>query len=97
MRGVLPNSASALVQVCSSMVPPGPSPITGIAPCVTFGSGSPPATPQPDPEVPSFVLSKVDVVYQMQPLIPPFELLGIQLAVLPNMSIHRQVSMREMN
>jgi len=97
IRGVLPNSAGSLVQVCSSMVPPGPDPITGVAPCVTFGSGPAPAGPQLDPEVPSFVLSKVDVVYQMQPLIPPFRLLGIQLAILPSLSMHRQVSMREMN
>jgi hypothetical protein len=39
----------------------------------------------------------VDVVYQVQPLITPISFFGIQLAVLPNMNIHRQVSMREMN
>jgi TadE-like protein len=98
MRRVLPSSGSALVQVCSSMVGvTNPGTINQKSACTTFGSGTPPAGPATDPEAPMFILSKVDVVYQVQPLITPFSLLGIQLAVLPNMTIHRQVSMREMN
>jgi hypothetical protein len=94
----IPNSGSALVQVCSSMVGvANPGTASQKSACTTFGSGTAPAGPAADPEAPTFVLSKVDVVYQLQPLITPFSLLGIQLAVLPNMNIHRQVSMREMN
>ena len=98
IRGVLPNSAGALVQVCSSMVGvTNPGTINQKSACTSFGSGPAPSGPATDPEAPMFILARVDVVYQMQPLIPPFELLGIQLAILPSMSIHRQVSMREMN
>jgi hypothetical protein len=98
MRGVLPSSGSALVQVCSSRVGiTDPGTVNQKSACVTFGSGTAPAGPVADPEAPSFILSKVDVVYQMQPLIPPFSLFGFQLSVLPSLSMHRQVSMREMN
>ena len=98
IRRALPNSTGALVQVCSSTIGlTNPGTINQKSACTTFGSGPAPPGPATDPEAPMFVLSKVDVVYQVQPLITPFSLLGIQLALLPNMNIHRQVSMREMN
>ena len=98
MKGVLPNSGSALVQVCSSLVGVlDPGTVNQRSACTTFGSGTAPSGPATDPEAPAFILSKVDVVYQVQPLITPISFFGIQLAVLPNMNIHRQVSMREMN
>lgn len=103
IRGVLPDSASALVQVCSSMVgitnPGAPNQKSA---CTTFGNapGPPPPPPEADPEAPVFVLSKVDVVYTLQPLIPAFELPmpggPIRLTLLPSLTMRRQVSMRQM-
>jgi hypothetical protein len=102
MRTVLPSSGSALVQVCSSMVGVTfPGTINQKSACTSFGSGPAPSGPAADPEAPSFILSKVDVVYQLTPLIPAFELPTpggpIRLTLLPSLSMHRQVSMREMN
>lgn len=101
IRGVLPNSASALVQVCSSTVGiTNPGTINQKSACTTFGTGPAPPGPEADPEAPVFVLSKVDVVYTLQPLIPAFELPmpggPIRLTLLPSLTMRRQVSMRQM-
>ncbi|MBI1982899.1 MAG: pilus assembly protein, partial [Acidobacteria bacterium] len=70
MRGVLPSSSSALVQVCSSQVGiVNPGTVNQKSACTTFGTGTAPPGPQTDPEAPAFLLSKVDVVYTLQPLI----------------------------
>ena len=57
--------------------------------------------PDADPEAPNFVLNRVDVVYQSKPLIPQFTIPTaggvINLSILPNLQLHRQVSMRAMN
>ncbi|MFB3920871.1 MAG: TadE/TadG family type IV pilus assembly protein [Terriglobia bacterium] len=99
MRGVLTGSSSATVQVCSSKV--GPVGVGGTTACVKYPSGSPSYTPAPDPEAPLFRLARVDVVYQLTPIIPSFVLPTpagpISLALLPTLNMHRQVSMREMN
>ena len=102
MRGVLKSSSSATVQVCSTkvgpVVPAGSSTTTA---CVKYPSGSPSYTPAPDPEAPLFRLARVDVVYTLTPNIPSFVLPTpagpISLALLPSLTMHRQVSMREMN
>lgn len=101
IRGVLPNSAGALVQVCSSTVGVTGTGVNQKAACTQFGTGPAPPGPAADPEAPQFILARVDVVYQLQPLIPAFELPTpagpISLTLLPSLSMHRQVSMREMN
>ncbi len=102
IRGVLPNSAGALVQVCSSTVGvTNPGTVNQTSACTTFGTGPAPSGPAVDPEAPMFILARVDVVYTLQPLIPAFELPTpagpISLTLLPSLSMHRQVSMREMN
>ncbi len=101
MRGVLRSSSSATVQVCSRKVgsPVGTGSSTTAA-CVKYPSGSPSYTPAPDPEAPLFLLARVDVVYTLTPIIPSFVLPTpagpISLALLPSLTMHRQVSMREM-
>ena len=102
MRGVLKSSSSAIVQVCSTKVGPPTNPglSSQITACVKYPSGSPSYTPAPDPESPLFRLARVDVVYTLTPIIPSFVLPTpagpISLALLPSLTMHRQVSMREM-
>lgn len=100
MRGVLTGSSSAVVQVCNSKqgkMGTGSSTTTA---CTKYPSGSPSYTPAPDPEAPLFSLARVDVVYTLTPIIPSFVLPTpagpISLALLPSLTMHRQVSMREM-
>jgi TadE-like protein len=101
MLRVLPNSSSATMQVCSQLMGfTNPNLTTQTANCCnctdnstcSSGSGSFPS-PASDPESPNHVLHRVDVKYTVQPLIP-ISIFGIQL--LPNLTFHRQVSMRAM-
>ena len=101
MRGVLTGSSSATVQVCSTKVgPPVGTGSTQTTACVKYPSGSPSYTPASDPEAPLFRLARVDVVYTLTPIIPSFVLPTpagpISLSLLPSLTLHRQVSMREM-
>lgn len=108
MRGVLPGYSSARLQVCSKKLGTSGSGVNRRTNCATFGSGTETYTPAPDPETPTspnqsprFLLNRVDVVYQVTPIIPQFELPTpagpIPLTLLPNLRIHRQVSMRAMD
>lgn len=85
----LHNSVNAQVRVCTKLL--GLS-APGTANCTQFGGGSFP-TPAADPEPNSFVLHRVDVKYTVNPLIPGWML---NLTV-PNLTFHRQVSMRAMD
>lgn len=85
----LHNSVNAQVRVCTKLL--GLS-APGTANCSSFGGGSFP-TPGADPEPNSFVLHRVDVKYTVAPLIPGWML---NLTV-PNLTFHRQVSMRAMD
>lgn len=105
MKNVLPGSANARVQVCSARLGtteaiPG-DPTSQIANCVQFGTGTETYTPAADPEAPLFVLHRVDVVYEVTPLIPAFSINTpggpIDLSLLPTLRFHRQISMRAMN
>jgi hypothetical protein len=100
VRGVLPSWVNARVQVCSRTLGLSGSGGTQTANCAQFGSGTESFTPASDPEAPFFVLHRVDIVYEVQPLIPAFELPTpggpISLSLLPNLRFHRQVSMRAM-
>ena len=100
MKGVLSASANARVQVCTKdLGTNGTGPSTR-ANCTQFGPGTETYTPAPDPEAPFFILHRVDVVYQVQPIIPSFQLPTpagpIALTLVPNLRMHRQVSMRGM-
>ena len=101
MRGVLPSSANARVQVCTAKLGLNGSGSTQKANCAQYGSGTETYTPASDPEAPFFVLNRVDVVYQINPLIPAFQLPTpggpISLSLLPSLRIHRSVSMRVMD
>lgn len=101
MLRVLPNSGAATTRVCSQLMGyTDPNLTTQTANCCyctsatncTSGSSTFPS-PASDPESPNHVLHRVDVRYTVQPLIP-VSVFGIQL--LPNLSFHRQVSMRAM-
>ena len=108
MQGVLPGSSSARIQVCSKNLGLSGSGANRRTNCLAFGTGTEAFTPAPDPETPTdsnqspkFFLNRVDVVYQLTPLIPAFELPTpagpISLALVPTLRLHRQVSMRAMD
>ena len=111
LRGALPSSSTASVQVCSPSIIVSGIGVNGTGAnqksnCAQYIGGPPiPAAslnnPDADPEAPNFVLNRVDVVYQAKPLIPQFSMPVpggvINLSILPNLQLHRQVSMRAMN
>jgi hypothetical protein len=100
IKGVLPGWANARVQVCSTTLGLSGTGSSQKANCAQYGSGTETFTPASDPEAPFFVLHRVDVVYEVDPLIPPFELPtpggSIPLSLVPQLRFHRQVSMRAM-
>jgi hypothetical protein len=104
MQGVLlsrSDFSTARVQVCTKMLGISGSGTSQRANCAQYGSGSETYVPAPDPEAPYFVLHRVDVAYQVQPLIPAFSIPtpggGISLSLVPNLRFHREVSMRAMD
>jgi len=88
------------VQVCSSTLGVSGSGSSQKANCSRYGT-SPAYTPASDPEAPLSVLARVDVTYTLTPILPAFQLPTpagpISLVLIPNLTMHRQVSMREMN
>ena len=105
MRGSLLSSTKASVQVCSVSLGVNGAGNSQKSNCTQYIGGPPiPAAalnnPAADPEGPLFVLNRVDVVYQVTPIIPQFTIPTpggvINLSILPNLKIHRQVSMRGM-
>ncbi len=101
IAGVLANSTSATVRVCASTVGTSGTGASKISTCQTFGGGTISGSPSPDPEAPLFNLARVDVQYNVSPIIPSFQLPTpagpIALTVVPNLAFRRQISMREMN
>jgi len=99
----LSGSSTTAVRVCSQvngLTNPGLS--TQTANCTLYGSAPSPAFtgPNADPEAPNFVLQRVDVQYTVTPLIKGLTLriAGSDLPlVTPNLTFHRQVSMRSIN
>jgi Flp pilus assembly protein TadG len=98
LQNGLTNYASSPVKVCTSENGLTGTGVNQKAVCFSYtnsGSSSTNAggTTFADPEAPNFVLFQVDVTYTIQPLIAgtPF---GIKL--LPNFTLHRQISMRNM-
>jgi Flp pilus assembly protein TadG len=85
------TTANASVRVCSSAK--GVDASTYVALCDSFGPSQTFATPAADPEAPLFVLHRVDVAYQVTPLIPG----TVFNVILPsNLVFKRQVSMRSL-
>lgn len=88
------------VQVCSSWLGYNGTNSTKKTNCKQYGA-SPVYTPAPDPEAPLFTLARVDATYALTPILPAFQLPTpggpISLVLIPNLTMHRQVSMREMN
>lgn len=95
LTGVLPNSSTAPMQVCSKIIGlNNPGLATQNAKCSTFGTASTFPAAASDPESPSFVLNRVDVKYTVTPPIPA-NIFGLRLV--PTLTFHRQVSMRAMD
>ena len=82
-------SSNASVRVCTKLQ--GLS-APGTPNCTTYGTATFTAVAA-DPEPGSFVLQRVDVKYSFTPLIPG-QLFNL---VVPNLTFHRQVSMRAMD
>ena len=83
-------SSNAKIQVCTKLL--GLS-APGTANCSQFGGATTFPAPAPDPEPTAFVLHRVDVKYTVTPLIPG-QLFNL---IIPNLTFHRQVSMRAMD
>ena len=112
MTGALNAPGSATVQVCSAGLGVNGTGSSQTAKCETCtssttcgatpGTGSP--APDADPEAPTFVLNRVDVIYTFTPIIPgtPFGLALLPLSACTasggsvTCTFHRQVSMRAM-
>ena len=89
-------SSDYKVQVCSSA--DGVNTTTHKANCTTTcgGLSATSATPDTDPYTAYFVLHRVDVWYKVTPLIPGTVFNGYKVLLPPNMTFHRQVSMRSL-
>jgi len=112
LTGSLFNPGAATIQVCSAQLGVNGTGSSQTANCSTCtssttacsaaGAGSP--TPDSDPEAPTFVLNRVDVVYAFSPIIPgtPFGLALLPLSVCSSSggtvtcTFRRQLSMRAM-
>ncbi len=93
----LSGSTDTPIQVCSVLIGlNNPGLPTQSAQCSTFGPAASPAFPAAasDPESPNFVLHRVDVQYTVAPLIRNMSFLGLAT---PNLTFHRQVSMRKID
>jgi Flp pilus assembly protein TadG len=101
----LVGSSTTAVQVCTMTDPNGynnPGTTSQSTKCTAFGTAASPAFSgaAPDPESPNFALQRVDVQYNVQPLIRglTFTIAGRSFSLLgPSHSFHRQVSMRAIN
>jgi Flp pilus assembly protein TadG len=82
------TSSTVSVRVCSSSV--GVNSSTNTTQCSTeqSGAGSVSGTPDTDPESPTFLLNRVDVVYTVTPPIP------MPASLLPSLIFHRSAEMR---
>jgi len=101
LNGGLYQGTSAGVQVCSSTVGLTGSGTSQTASCNQY-QGASAYTVDTDLEAPTFVLDRVDIVYQFKPLIPgtPFNIATLPLSICTaggTCTFHRASEMREMN
>ncbi len=82
------TASTVSVRVCSSSV--GVTPATNTTRCSTpqTGGGSVSGTPDVDPESPTFLLNRVDVVYTVKPPVP------MPASILPSLTFQRTAEMR---
>lgn len=81
------SSTTATIAVCSKA-----NGISGnSALCTSYGPSATSYAADVDPEAPRFYLQRVDITYTVQPPVP---LSFFSVSLLPNLSFHRQVSMR---
>jgi hypothetical protein len=88
------SGTAAQIRLCSSFSSGGVNTSTGVANCDSYGSSLISlSAPAADPEQPRFVLQRVDVVYQVSPIISG----TVFNVVMPStLKFHRQVSMRSL-
>ena len=94
VTGAVRTTATPPYQVCTIQLgidPTGIGTSTQIPLCTQYNS-APASAPNPDPEAPNLVLNRVDVWYQVSPLIP-----GALFNVVPAPNFHRYVQMRALN
>ena len=90
LTSLINSSTKTTVQVCSAS-----NGMNGNLPlCTSYGPTATSYTPAADPEAPTFILQRVDITYTVQPPIP---MTFFKVSILPNLSFHRQVSMRAMD
>jgi Flp pilus assembly protein TadG len=82
------TTSTVSVRVCSSAV--GVTAPANTAQCATpaTGAGAISGTADTDPESPTFILNRVDILYTVSPLVP------MPIAIFPTTSFHRMVEMR---
>ena len=80
-------STTATIQVCSKAN--GTSGNSTV--CSSYGPSGTSYTPDVDPEAPRFFLQRVDITYTVKPPVP---MSFFSVSLMPNLSFHRQVSMR---
>jgi Flp pilus assembly protein TadG len=106
ITGALGSASSASVQVCSKTVGlNNPGTNTQTARCSSFGPAATFPAAASDPESPTFVLHRVDVMYKFTPLIrgTPFNIALLPVSICSSSggtfscNFHRQVSMRALD
>jgi Flp pilus assembly protein TadG len=90
VTGAVSTISNPKVQVCSSDLGLSGTGSSQVANCQQYNS-FPATTPHADPEAPSMVLHRVDIQYQVAPLIP-----GTLFNIVPAPTIHRYVEMRSL-
>jgi hypothetical protein len=97
ITGAIPATASTPSRVCSlslGLNPTGIGTSNQIPNCASYGNGVGTfAALDPDPEAPYLVLHRVDIQYQVTPLIPGTV---FNIVLPPSLTFHRMVEMRAM-
>ncbi len=70
LSGALPATANSPLEVCSQSEGVSGLGAAQVANCASYGAAANFPPPPPDPEAPAFVLNRVTIVYQFQPLFP---------------------------
>jgi Flp pilus assembly protein TadG len=87
------TTSNAGVRVCTNALGVAGTGSSQVSLCQSFGPSMSVSAVAADPEAPTFVLNRVDVVYTITPIIPG----SAFMVVLPaNLQFHRQVSMRSL-
>ena len=95
ITGAIPSTANTPSRVCSLTLGLNNGGTSNQVPkCASYGSGIGTfSAPDPDPEAPYLVLHRVDIQYQVTPLIPGT---FFNIVLPPSLTFHRMVEMRAM-